>query len=477
MRAGLDGLSSTRVVLPEGVRPASVLFEAGRIVAIERRPLPEVEDVGDLVISPGLVDCHVHINEPGRAAWEGFETATKAAAAGGVTTLIDMPLNSLPVTTNAAALAHKLSASQGKRFVDVGFWGGVVPDNVRELEGLAQGGVLGCKAFLVHSGIDEFPNSDEADLRRALPVLRDLGLPLLAHAELDLGAPAPHPDVLLARASPDVLLARAGPDVSLARASARFDDPRAYSSYLASRPNAWEDEAIKLLVRLCRETRCPVHIVHLSSASSIETLRRAKDEGLPISAETCPHYLCFAAEAIPDGATQFKCAPPIREDDNRERLWQALFEGVIDFVITDHSPCAPALKLPERGDFMAAWGGIASLQLGLSAIWSEARRRGGTLAQLAQWMSAAPARFAGLHARKGRIAVGCDADLLVWDPEQSFEVVPERLFFRHKVSPYLGTRLSGVPAKTLLRGQLIYDGIGHPAGAVGTTLLHRSGHT
>jgi allantoinase len=447
MRAGLDGLSSTRVVLPEGVRPASVLFEAGRIVAIEPRPLPQLQDVGDLVISPGLVDCHVHINEPGRADWEGFETATKAAAAGGVTTLIDMPLNSLPVTTNAAALAHKLAASQGKRFVDVGFWGGVVPDNVRELEGLAQAGVLGCKAFLVHSGIDEFPKSEEADLRRALPVLRDLGLPLLAHAELDLGAPAPHPD------------------------------PRAYSGYLASRPNAWEDEAIKLLVRLCRETRCPVHIVHLSSASSIETLRRAKDEGLPISAETCPHYLCFAAEAIPDGATQFKCAPPIREQDNRERLWQALFEGVIDFVITDHSPCAPALKLPEQGDFMAAWGGIASLQLGLSAIWSEARRRGGTLAQLAQWMSAAPARFAGLHARKGRIAVGCDADLLVWDPEQSFEVAPERLFFRHKVSPYLGTRLTGVPAKTLLRGQLVYDGIAHPAGAVGTTLLHRSGHT
>jgi allantoinase len=449
VRAGLDGLSSTRVVLPEGVRPASVLFEAGRIVAIEPRPraLPQLEDVGDLVISPGLVDCHVHINEPGRAEWEGFQTATKAAAAGGVTTLIDMPLNSLPVTTNAAALAQKLAASQGKRFVDVGFWGGVVPDNVRELEGLARAGVLGCKAFLVHSGIDEFPNSEEADLRRALPVLRDLGLPLLAHAELDLGAPQPHPD------------------------------PRVYSGYLASRPNAWEDEAIKLLVRLCRETRCPVHIVHLSSASSIETLRRAKDEGLPISAETCPHYLCFAAEAIPDGATQFKCAPPIREQDNRERLWQALFEGVIDFVITDHSPCAPALKLPEQGDFMAAWGGIASLQLGLSAIWSEARRRGGTLAQLAQWMSAAPARFAGLHARKGRIAVGCDADLLVWDPEQSFEVVPERLLFRHKVSPYLGMRLTGIPAKTLLRGQLVYDGIAHPAGAVGTTLLHRSGHT
>jgi allantoinase len=471
MGAALSGLSSTRVVLPEGVKPASLLYEGGRIVAIEPRglALPQLEDVGDLVISPGLVDCHVHINEPGRAEWEGFETATKAAAAGGVTTLIDMPLNSLPVTTSAAALAQKLAASQGKCFVDVGFWGGVVPDNVGELEGLAQAGVLGCKTFLVHSGIDEFPNTSEADLRRALPVLRDLGLPLLAHAELDLGAPPPH------------------------------TDPRAYSGYLASRPNAWEDEAIALLVRLCRETRCPVHIVHLSSASSLETLRRAKDEGLPISAETCPHYLCFAAETIPDGATQYKCAPPIREDDNRERLWRALFEGVIDFVITDHSPCLPGLKLPEHGDFMAAWGGIASLQLGLSAVWSEARRRGATLSQLAQWLSAAPARFAGLAGRKGRIAVGHDADLLVWDPERSFEVTPERLFFRHKVSPYLGARLSGVAAKTLLRGQLVYDGVdtrpregepmidarprtrapenAHPAAASGEALLHRSGPT
>jgi allantoinase len=423
-----------------------VLFEAGRVVAIEPRSLalPELRDLGELVISPGLVDCHVHVNEPGRAQWEGFETATMAAAAGGVTTLIDMPLNSLPVTTNAAALAQKLAASQGKRFVDVGFWGGLVPDNVAELAALAQAGVLGCKTFLVHSGIDEFPNTTEADLRRAMPVLRDLGLPLLAHAELDLGAPAAH------------------------------GDPRAYLGYLASRPNAWEDEAIQLLVRLCRETRCPVHIVHLSSASSIETLRRAKHEGLPISAETCPHYLCFAAESIPDGATEYKCAPPIREQENRERLWQALFEGVIDFVITDHSPCSPALKLPERGDFMAAWGGIASLQLGLSAIWSEARRRGGTLSQLAQWTSAAPAQFAGLGGRKGRIAKGHDADLLVWDPDRSFEVKPEQLFFRHKLSPYLGRTLTGVPTKTLLRGQLVYDGATHPAGAIGQTLLHRS---
>jgi allantoinase len=443
------GISSQRVVRPDGVAPATIMFDAGVIqdVVPYRAHLADVSDVGDLVVSPGLVDCHVHMNEPGRAEWEGFETATRAAAAGGVTSVIDMPLNSLPVTTTQQALALKLHASEHKRFVDVGFWGGVVPGNAPELEKLALLGALGCKTFLVHSGIDEFPNTSEADLRMAMPILRDLGLPLLAHAELDLGPPAP---------------------------SAEPGSSRSYHTYLASRPNAWEDEAIKLLVRLCRETRCPVHIVHLSSASSIETVRRAKEEGLPFTVETCPHYLCFAAEAIPDGATEYKCAPPIRENDNRERLWRALFEGVIDFVITDHSPCAPALKQSERGDFEAAWGGISSLQLGLSAIWSEARARGATPSHLARWLSEGPAQFAGLGSRKGAIKKGLDADLVIWDPEQSFEVRPERLFFRHKVSPYLGRTLSGLPLQTFLRAQLVYDGASHPRGPVGKALLHRS---
>jgi allantoinase len=441
------GIASQRVVRPDGVAPATILFDAGLIedVLPYRAHMADVSDMGDLVISPGLVDCHVHMNEPGRADWEGFETATLAAAAGGVTSVIDMPLNSLPVTTTHEALSLKLHASDHKRFVDVGFWGGVVPGNGGELEKLALLGALGCKTFLVHSGIDEFPNSSEADLRLAMPILRDLGLPLLAHAELDLGS-------------------------SLSQGAAA----RSYHSYLASRPNAWEDEAIKLLVRLCRETRCAVHIVHLSSASSIETIRRAKEEGLPFTVETCPHYLCFAAESIPDGATEYKCAPPIRENDNRERLWSALFEGVIDFVITDHSPCLPALKQKERGDFEAAWGGISSLQLGLSAIWSEARARGATLAQLAQWLSEGPARFAGLSARKGAIKKGLDADLVIWDPDRTFEVTPEHLFFRHKVSPYMGRTLSGLPLQTLLRAQLVYDGAAHPAGPIGKTLLHRS---
>jgi allantoinase len=440
------GIASQRVVRPDGVAPATIMFDAGVIADVlpYRAHLTDVSDVGDLVVSPGLVDCHVHMNEPGRAEWEGFETATRAAAAGGVTSVIDMPLNSLPVTTTHEALALKLHASDHKRFVDVGFWGGVVPGNGGELEKLALLGALGCKTFLVHSGIDEFPNSSESDLRLAMPILRDLGLPLLAHAELDLGAPRPE------------------------------GAQRSYHSYLASRPNAWEDEAIKLLVRLCRETRCPVHIVHLSSASSIETIRRAKEEGLPFTVETCPHYLCFAAETIPDGATEYKCAPPIRENDNRERLWSALFEGVIDFVITDHSPCLPALKQKERGEFEAAWGGISSLQLGLSAIWSEGRARGATLAQLARWLSEGPAQFAGLSARKGAIKKGLDADLVIWDPDRTFEVTPEQLFFRHKLSPYMGRTLSGLPSQTLLRAQLVYDGASHPAGPIGKTLLHRS---
>jgi allantoinase len=276
-----------------------------------------------------------------------------------------------------------------------------------------------------------------------MPVLRDAGLPLLAHAELDLGA------------------------------QLTTSDRRAYQRYVESRPPVWEDEAIRLLVRLCRETRCPVHIVHLSAASSVPILRQAKAEGLPITVETCPHYLCLEAETIPDGATLFKCAPPIRDRKNRDALWQALLEGVIDFVITDHSPCSPSLKLAELGDFEAAWGGIASLQLGLPAVWTEARRRGAHLPALFRWMSAAPARFAGLSGKKGRIAAGFDADLLVMGPDDELMVEPEQLFFRHKVSPYLGRRLVGRVHTTLLRGACVYDGQRHPGPALGKHLLYR----
>ena len=440
-----SGYFSARVVQPNGIGPATVLLDGERIAEVVpgSEALPGALDFGNWVIGPGLVDCHVHVNEPGRTEWEGFETATRAAAAGGVTSLVDMPLNSLPVTTSGAALAAKLAASQNKCFVDVGFWGGVVPGNSAALRDLAAGGVLGCKAFLVHSGIDEFPNTTASDLREAMPVLRDAGLPLLAHAELDLGAEMQTPD------------------------------RRSYRRYLESRPKVWEDEAIRLLVELCRETRCPVHIVHLSSAASVPTLRAAKAEGLPITVETCPHYLCLEAESIPDGATLYKCAPPIREHENREGLWRGLLDGTIDFVITDHSPCTPALKLADSGDFEDAWGGIASLQLGLPAVWTEARRRGADLAALFRWMSAAPAKFAGLSDRKGQISAGFEADLLVWDPDASITVDPERLFFKHKVSPYLGQELQGLVQHTVLRGKCVYDGQRHPEGPVGRHLLHR----
>jgi allantoinase len=440
------GLKSTRVTLPEGTRPATVVVEDGQVLGVETGSpsVPTVMDLGDDVLAPGFVDCHVHLNEPGRTEWEGFDTATRAAAAGGVTTVVDMPLNCSPVTTTGDALDAKLAACAGKCFVDIGFWGGVVPGNASELEALTRRGALGCKAFLVHSGIDEFPNASPSDLREAMPILKDLGLPLLAHAELDLGAPP------------------------------ALSDPRGYRGYLESRPASWEDAAIRLLIELCRETRCPVHIVHLSAASSLPQLRAAKDEGLPITVETCPHYLCFEAEAIPRGATEYKCAPPIREHENRELLWQALFEGIIDFVITDHSPCLPALKLPERGDFLEAWGGIASLQLGLSAVWTEARSRGATPAELSRWMSNEPARFAGVANRKGRIARGYDADFAVWDPDANFSVSSSNLFFRHPVSPYLGQRLFGSVRETWLRGKRVFDGATHNGGPCGAPLLHRA---
>lgn len=437
---------STRVLTGRALEPAAVVVEGERITGIARPDeldsATPVHDFGDAVVMPGLVDSHVHVNEPGRTEWEGFETATRAAAAGGVTAIVDMPLNCIPVTTSAGALATKLDATRDKLAVDVGFWGGVVPGNAGELEGLARAGALGCKAFLVHSGIDDFPNATESDLRTAMPILRDAGLPLLAHAELDLGAP-------------------------------EGGDPHAYRSYLASRPRTWEDRAIALLIRLCRETHCPVHIVHLSSASAVPLLRRARDEGLPISVETCPHYLCLNAEDIPDGATEYKCAPPIRERENQDALWAALDEGVIDFVVSDHSPCTPALKHRESGDFYDAWGGIASLELGLPSVWTRARTRGIRIERLAEWLSRGPARFAGLGAHKGRLAPGFDADVVVWDPDARLTVQPSRLHFRHKLSPYLDRPLSGEVVCTYLRGRKIYEGGSFIGGCAGRQLLGR----
>jgi allantoinase len=447
-------LRSRHVVTPEGIRPASVLVRDGvirEVAEFDQAPAGAVPlDFGERVLFPGVVDTHVHVNEPGRTEWEGFDTATRAAAAGGVTTLVDMPLNSVPATTTPEALRAKRRAAEGRTRVDVGFWGGVVPGNADRLRTLREAGVLGFKCFLVPSGVDEFAHVGEADLRAALPVLAELGAPLLAHAEL----PGP-----LERA------ARAGEPAP----------PDSYAGWLRSRPPAAEVEAVELLVRLCREYGAPVHLVHLSSAEALHRVREAKEAGLPLTAETCPHYLHFAAEEIPDGATELKCAPPIREREHREALWGALGAGVLDLVASDHSPAPPEMKARETGDFLAAWGGIASLQLTLPVVWRGARERGYTLLHLAEWLSAAPARLAGLERKKGAIAPGCDADLVVFDPDTEFLVEPGHLHHRHPLSPYVGSILPGVVEATFLRGTLVYERGHFPAAPTGRLLLHTPG--
>lgn len=423
-----------RVVLPDGVRAASVSVAGGVIQAIgayDDAPagIPVV-DAGDALLMPGLVDTHVHINDPGRSHWEGFESATRAAAAGGVTTLIEMPLNSIPATTTADALRRKLDAAAGRIRVDVGFWGGVVPGNAAELRPLWEAGAWGFKCFLVPSGVDEFEGVGEAGLRAAMPILAELGAPLLIHAEL----PGP---------------------LERAAAECAALDPRRYASYLRSRPSAAETEAVALVIRLCREFGTRVHVVHLATADALPLLREARAEGLPITVETCPHYLHFAAEEIADGATAWKCAPPIREAAHRDALWNALAAGEIDLVASDHSPCPPELKRMDTGDFFGAWGGIASLQLGLPVTWTGALRRGLGPERVAEWMSAAPARLAGL-ARKGAIAPGRDADLVVFDPDAELRVDPTELHHRHAVTPYAGGAFSGRVLATYVRGMPVY---------------------
>ncbi len=435
---------STRVVTPEGTAPAAVAISDGVITAIHGHGAASDAarrlDVGDAVVLPGVVDTHVHVNEPGRTEWEGFETATRAAAAGGVTTIVDMPLNSIPVTTTTPALELKARAAAGHATVDYAFWGGVVPGNTDQLAPLARAGVRGFKCFLVPSGIDEFPPVGEMQLRPAMTRLAGLGLPLLVHAEL----PGP--------------IARA--------AASRGGDPRRYGSYLASRPRAAELEAVDLMLGLCRETGCRVHIVHVSAADTLDRLHSARRAGLPVTAETCPHYLTFAAEEILDGATAWKCAPPIRERSNRERLWEGLAEGTLDLVASDHSPAPPALKCLDTGDFVRAWGGVASLELGLAATWTGARDRGRDVGDLARWCAEQPAGLAGLP-RKGRIAPGCDADVIVFDPDARFSVEPQRLHQRHPVTPYAGMILHGVVRQTFVRGMCVYKEGEFPGGAIG----------
>jgi allantoinase len=433
---------STRVVTPEGLVPATLLVEQGRIAEVcgwnQAPATAAVQDFGDLVVLPGLVDSHVHINDPGRD-WEGFATATRAAASGGVTTLVDMPLNSLPETTSVDALKAKRKAAQGSAWVDWAAWGGVVRGNSAELPALAAAGLPGFKCFLIHSGIDGFEWVDETELRLALAQLHGAALdgvrlPLLAHAEI------------------------AGP-VNAATGALHADgaDWRKYSTYLASRPDAAEVEAIELLIRLAEEFDLSIHIVHLSSTQALPLLAAARLNGIPISVETCAHYLWFAADEIPDGATEYKCAPPIRDTANRETLWAALEAGLIDMVTTDHSPCPPVMKDREEGRWDCAWGGISSLGLALSVVWTAMQQRSLRLEKLAQWMAASPAQLAGLSDQKGALVPGADADFVVFDPDAAWRVKPADLHFRHKVSPYLGAELRGRVQETWLRGERVFS--------------------
>jgi allantoinase len=428
-------LRSTRVVTPEGERAASVAVRGGVITAVlpYDAPVPDgarPTDLGDDVLLPGLVDTHVHINDPGRTEWEGFATATAAAAAGGVTTVVDMPLNSIPPTTTTDHLAVKRAAALGRVHIDTGFWGGAVPGNAEDLRPLHDAGVFGFKCFLLPSGVDEFPQLSQDELAAALAELTRFDGLLIVHAE----------DPRLIEDAPQ----QAGPK---------------YADFLASRPPAAEDTAIAGLIALATRFGARIHILHLSSASALPLIAAARAEGVRLTVETCPHFLTLSAEEVPDGATEFKCCPPIREAANQDALWQALADGTIDCVVSDHSPSTVELKARDTGDFAAAWGGISSLQLGLPAVWTEARRRGHGLADVARWMSAGPARLAGLDGVKGAIAPGHDADFAVLAPEETFTVDPARLHHRNPVTAYAGRTLHGVVRASYLRGErVVRDG-------------------
>ncbi|SDX98519.1 allantoinase [Modestobacter sp. DSM 44400] len=423
-------LRAPRAVIGAGETGACIGVRNGRIATVA--PLSArldgariVELAADEVLLPGLVDSHVHVNEPGRTEWEGFASATRAAAAGGVTTILDMPLNSIPPTVDVAALETKKKAADGKCHIDVGFWGGAVPGNLSDLHALHEAGVFGFKCFLLDSGVEEFPPLSAAELEEHLRELAGFDGLMIVHAE-------------------DPVVIEQAPEPHGGR----------YADFLRSRPRTAEDRAIATVVEATRRTGARTHVLHLSSSDGVPLLRDARGEGLPITVETCPHYLTFDAEDVVDGATAFKCCPPIREAANRELLWQALTEGVIDCVVSDHSPCTAELKRPDVGDFGLAWGGISSLQLGLTAVWTEARARGYALSDVVRWMCEQPARVAGLRT-KGRLAVGADADFCVFAPDESFVVDPAQLQHRNPVTPYAGRRLDGVVRSTWLRGAAI----------------------
>ena len=429
-------IDAARAVVDGEERACVVAVADGRIVSLDEPGVPEGAEVvrlgEDVVLLPGLVDTHVHVNEPGRTEWEGFAHATRAAAAGGVTSIVDMPLNSIPATVDVAALETKRRSAAGQCHVDVGFWGGAVPANLHDLRSLWEAGVLGFKCFLADSGVEEFPALDEACLHDVMEQISSFGGLLLVHAE-DPEAMAPCPAGGIR-----------------------------YADFLASRPDAAEVSAVETLVEGSRRTGCRVHVVHVSSAAAVPVLATAHAAGVPVTGETCPHYLALNADDVPDGATEYKCCPPIRDADNREMLWAALASGTLGCVVSDHSPSTADLKALDTGVFADAWGGISSLQLALPVVWTEARRRGHGLVDVAAWMAAGPADRAGLW-RKGRITVGADADFCVLAPEETFVVDPARLAHRNPVTPYAGRELAGVVRSTWLAGRPV-DVEGPPRG-------------
>lgn len=422
-----NGIYSSRCWVDGKLQPATIFYRQGKIDSLQFTKVSGATDFGDDVIMPGAIDAHVHINEPGRTDWEGFDTGTMAAAAGGITTIVDMPLNATPVTTSVAAFREKLAASEGKLNVNCGFYGGLIPGNIHELKGLSDEGVLGIKSFLVHSGIDEFPNVSESDLREALPLLAGLDLTLLVHCELEN--------------------IRSGSDIMPAGS---------YRAYLASRPKQWENDAIDLMLRLCEEYDAPVHIVHVSSGEAIPKIANAKAKALKITAETCPHYIFFNAEEIPDNDTLYKCAPPIRELSNNGSLKKALKDGILDFIATDHSPAPPDIKLINEGDLKKAWGGIAGLQFLIQAGWA-ALKDIMTLEEFIPLVTSKPASFLKIFDRKGKIALGHDADFVIWAPGEAHKVENSEIMHRHKATPYTGKKLYGNIKTTIVNGITVFS--------------------
>ena len=434
---------SNRVWIEKKLQPATVSLINNSITAIDLKKLNDTEDFGNAVIMPGVIDVHVHVNEPGRTEWEGFETATQAAAAGGTTTIIDMPLNASPVTTTMNAFQQKLDASVGKMNVNVGFYAGLIPGNKSHLESLLQSGVVGIKCFLTHSGIDEFPNVTEKDLDEAMPIIAKYNIPLLAHCELY--------------------------DKEV---DSDFENhPTSYQHYLASRPKKWENDAINLMIRMSRKHNCPVHIVHVASAEALSNIEAAKKEGLPITAETCTQYIYFNAEEIPDANCKYKCAPPIREKANNEQLKEAFVTGVLDFITTDHSPAPPKIKEIETGNLKKAWGGIAGIQFLLSGSWT-AMKDTMTLEQFIPLVTSKPASFIKANT-KGTIALGKDADFVIWNPEDTSLISESDVLFRYKISPYISQSLNGVVLETIVNGQTVYKNKSITNKNKGTWLLQK----